>query len=225
MLSLDRRLALLERADEAGSWIIEDDYDNELHYSGRPLASLFGLANRQRVIYLGTLSKVMFPGIRLAYLVVPEDLVDAFVIGNAELYRGGRLAEQAALAEFIEEGHFTGHIKRMRGVYSERRAVLLDEMKACLGDLVTPSDGHAGLQIVYRFNQPVDDTMVVAQSLAEGVVCRPLSMYYIDQSRRQPGLNLGFAAVPEARIRPAVHTLASVIEREHARMLQRATRG
>lgn len=222
MLSLDRRLALLERADEAGSWIIEDDYDNELHYSGRPLASLFGLAHRQRVIYLGTLSKVMFPGIRLAYLVVPEDLVDAFVIGNAELYRGGRLAEQAALAEFIEEGHFTGHIKRMRGVYSERRAVLLDEMKACLGDLVSPSDGHAGLQIVYRFNQPVDDTMVVAQSLAEGVVCRPLSMYYIDQSRRQPGLNLGFAAVPEARIRPAVHTLASVIEREHARMLQRA---
>ena len=125
-------------------------------------------------------------------------------------------------AEFIEEGHFTGHIKRMRGVYSERRAVLLDEMKACLGDLVSPSDGHAGLQIVYRFNQPLDDTMVVAQSLAEGVVCRPLSMYYIDQSRRQPGLNLGFAAVPEGRIRPAVHTLASVIEREHARMLQRA---
>jgi GntR family transcriptional regulator/MocR family aminotransferase len=218
VLSLDRRLALLEKADEAGSWLIEDDYDNELHFSGRPLASLFGLANRQRVIYMGTLSKVMFPGIRLAYLVVPQDLVDAFVIGNAELYRGGRLAEQAALAEFIEEGHFTAHIKRMRGIYSERRTVLLDEMKAALGDLVTPMEGHAGLQLVYRFKHDIDDTMVVAQSLAEGVVSRPLSMYYLDQSRRQPGLNLGFAAVAEDRIRPAVLTLTSVIEREHQRL-------
>jgi GntR family transcriptional regulator/MocR family aminotransferase len=167
---------------------------------------------------MGTLSKVMFPGIRLAYLVVPQDLVDAFVIGNAELYRGGRLAEQAALAEFIEEGHFTAHIKRMRGIYSERRTVLLDEMKAALGDLVTPMEGHAGLQLVYRFKHDIDDTMVVAQSLAEGVVSRPLSMYYLDQSRRQPGLNLGFAAVAEDRIRPAVLTLTSVIEREHQRL-------
>ncbi|WP_290868670.1 PLP-dependent aminotransferase family protein [Aquabacterium sp.] len=214
VLTLERRLELLEQADQAGAWIIEDDYDNELHFSDRPLASLFGLASRQRVIYMGTLSKVMFPGIRLAYLVVPTDLVDAFTIGNAELYRGGRLAEQAALAEFIEEGHFTAHIKRMRGIYGERREVLLDAMQRHLGDTVTTTAGHAGLQLVYRFQQPVDDTMVVAQSLAEGVVCRPLSMYYLDQARRQPGLNLGFAAVPTERIGPAARTLATVIERE-----------
>jgi GntR family transcriptional regulator/MocR family aminotransferase len=218
VLSLDRRLHLLEQADRAGSWIVEDDYDNELHYSGHPLASLFGLADRQRVLYMGTFSKVMFPGIRLAYVVVPEDLVDAFVIGNAELYRGGRLAEQAALAEFIEEGHFSAHIKRMRGVYSERREVLLREMSSLLGDLVTPSEGRAGLQVVYRFNQPVDDTMVVAQSLAAGVVCRPLSMYYLDQRRCQPGLNLGFAAVSADRIRPAARTLARIIEKEHRQL-------
>ncbi len=213
ILSLDRRLQLLQNADAVGSWIIEDDYDNELRYHERPVASLFGLANKQRVIYLGTLSKVMFPGIRLAYMVVPEDLVDAFVIGNSELYRGGRLAEQAALAEFISEGYFTAHIKRMRGVYAERRDALQEAMASRLGNAVVPSGGHAGLQLLYRFNQPVDDTMIAAESLAEGVISRPLSMYYLDQSQRQPGLNLGFAAVPVERIGPATDILAKVIER------------
>ena len=214
VLSLDRRLQLLENADHVGSWIIEDDYDNELRYHERPLASLFGLSHRQRVIYLGTLSKVMFPGLRLAYLVVPEDLVEAFVIGNSELFRGGRLAEQAALAEFIDEGYFTAHIKRMRGIYAERRDTLQAAMRATLGDAVIPSGGHAGLQLLYRFSQPVDDTLVAAQSLSEGVICRPLSMYYLDQTQRQPGLNLGFAAVPVKRIASATATLARVIERQ-----------
>lgn len=213
VLSLDRRLQLLENADQVGSWIIEDDYDNELRYHGRPLGSLFGLSNRQRVIYLGTLSKVMFPGIRMAYLVVPEDLVDAFVIGNSELYRGGRLAEQAALAEFIDEGYFTAHIKRMRGIYAERRDALQAAMQSRLGGAVAPSGGHAGLQLLYRFNQPVDDALVASEALAEGVICRPLSMYYLDQARRQPGMNLGFAAVPVERIGTATDILARVIER------------
>lgn len=213
VLSLDRRLQLLENADHVGSWIIEDDYDNELRYHERPLGALFGLSHRRRVIYLGTFSKVMFPGIRLAYLVVPEDLVEAFVIGNSELFRGGRLPEQAALAEFIDEGHFTNHIKRMRGIYAERRDALVEAMTSRLGDAVSPSGGHAGLQLLYRFNQPVDDTLVAAQSLAEGVICRPLSMYYLDQQQRQPGLNLGFAAVPVERIGPATDILARVVER------------
>ncbi|WP_313953347.1 PLP-dependent aminotransferase family protein [Accumulibacter sp.] len=213
VLSLDRRLQLLENADLFDSWIIEDDYDNELRYNERPLASLFGLSDRQRVIYLGTLTKVMFPGMRLAYLVVPEGLVDAFVTGNSELYRGGRLAEQAALAEFIDEGYFTSHIKRMRGIYAERRDALQEAMRSHLGDAVVPSGGHAGLQLLYRFCQPVDDALVAAEALAEGVICRPLSMYYLDQEKRQPGLNLGFAAVPVERIAPAAATLAAVIER------------
>jgi len=213
VLSLDRRLQLLENADMSGSWIIEDDYDNELRYHERPLGALFGLSNRQRVIYLGTLSKVMFPGIRLAYLVVPEDIVDAFVIGNSELYRGGRLAEQAALAEFIDEGHFAAHIKRMRGIYTERRDTLETAMRRRLGDLVTASGGHAGLQLLYRFNCPIDDTMVASEALAEGVICRPLSMYYLNQENREAGMNLGFAAVPVDRIGPATDILARVIER------------
>ena len=213
VLALDRRLELLERAHESGAWIIEDDYDNELRYDDRPVASLFGLCRRQRVIYLGTFSKVMYPGIRLSYLVLPEDLVDAFVIGNSELYRGGRMTEQAALAEFIDEGHFTAHIKRMRRIYIERRDVLRDAMASRLGDAVSVSGGHAGLQLLYRFNTRVDDALIAAQTLAKGVICRPLSMYYTDQAMAQPGLNLGFAAVPVKNIGPAVDILARVIEK------------
>lgn len=213
VLSLDRRLQLLENADQVGSWIIEDDYDNELRYHDRPVASLFGLSRKQRVIYLGTLSKVMFPGIRLAYLVVPEDLIDAFVVGNSELYRGGRLPEQAALAEFIDEGYFTAHIKRMRGIYQERRDTLRQEMEARLGGAAHCSGGHAGLQLLYRFSQPVDDTLIASQALAEGVIARPLSLYYLNPEQRRSGLNLGFAAVPVDKIGPATATLARVVER------------
>jgi GntR family transcriptional regulator/MocR family aminotransferase len=213
VMSLDRRLELLEGAFQSGSWIIEDDYDNELRYDERPVTSLFGLCRRQRVIYLGTLSKVMFPGIRLAYMVLPEDLVDAFVIGNSELYRGGRMTEQAALAEFIDEGHFTAHIKRMRVIYQERRDILRHAMESRLGNAVSVSGGHAGLQLLYRFNAAADDAQIAAQALAEGVVCRPLSMYYADKRNASPGLNLGFAAVPEKVIVSAAATLARVIER------------
>ena len=213
VMSLDRRLELLEGAFQSGSWIIEDDYDNELRYDERPVASLFGLCRRQRVIYLGTLSKVMFPGIRMAYMVLPEDLVDAFVIGNSELYRGGRMTEQAALAEFIDDGHFTAHIKRMRVIYQERRDILRHEMESRLGNAVSVSGGHAGLQLLYRFNTPADDAQIAAQALAEGVICRPLSMYYANKRNCGQGLNLGFAAVPEKIIAPAVAKLVRVIER------------
>lgn len=213
VMSLDRRLELLERAHQFGSWIIEDDYDNELRYDDRSVASLFGLCRRQRVIYTGTLSKVMFPGFRLAYMVLPDDLVDPFVIGNSELYRGGRMTEQAALAEFIAEGYFSAHIKRMRSVYRERRDALRESMESRLGDVVSVSGGHAGLQLLYRFNRPVDDTLIAADALAEGVVCRPLSMYHAVPQFSHPGLNLGFAAVPEKTIVSAAARLARVIER------------
>ena len=212
VLSVDRRLELLEGAERTGAWIIEDDYDNELRYHNTPVASLFGLSAKQRVIYLGTFSKVMFPGMRLAYLVMPADLVDAFCIGNAELFRGGRLAEQAALAEFIAEGHFTAHIKRTRTVYQERRDILRENMAARLGNVVTESGGHAGLQLLYTFNQPIDDAQLAAKAMAEGVILRPLSLYYINKAARRPGMNLGYAAVPSEKIAPACATLARVVE-------------
>lgn len=212
VLSLERRLALLEGADSTGAWIIEDDYDNEQHYDNRTVASLFGLSRKQRVIYLGTFSKVMFPGLRLSYMVLPEDLASAFQIGNSELYRGGRLIEQAALAEFIAEGHFTAHIKRMRQVYRERRDALRQAMQTHLGGAVSASGGHAGLQLLYHFNEPVDDAMVATHALTKGLVVRPLSMYYQGREARRNGMNLGYGGVPVERIDSAVPLLAQVVE-------------
>ncbi len=213
VLSLARRRALLERAAADGAWIVEDDYDNELRYHREPLASLFGLAPGGPVLYLGTFSKVMYPGLRLAYLVVPPALVEAFAAGNAELYREGRLVEQAALADFIVEGHLAAHIRRMRTVYAERQAVLRTRLGAHFGDALEPSGGQGGIHLLYRFRAPADDQRLVREALAEGIVTRPLSIYCADGARGEQGLLLGYAAVPTEQIAPAADRLAGVIER------------
>ncbi|WP_085315656.1 MocR-like pyridoxine biosynthesis transcription factor PdxR [Derxia lacustris] len=212
VLSLDRRLQLLERVEECGGWIVEDDYDNELRYHDHPVTSLFGLSQSRRVIYLGTLSKVLFPGMRMSYMVVPEDMVEAFTLGNAELYREGRLAEQAALAEFIEAGHFTAHIRRMRAIYQERRDVLHETLDSRLRGLVHSPLTQAGLQSLYTLNGPADDVQLAHEALQRRIVTRPLSIYYADPPRDVAGLNLGFASVPVEAIRPAAIQLAEVIE-------------
>lgn len=212
VLALERRLELIEQAKRHKAWIIEDDYDNELRYHANPVASMFGLDTSRRVIYLGTFSKVMFPGLRLAYLVVPPELVDSFVAGNCEMYREGRLTDQAALAEFIAEGHFSAHIKRMRNIYRERRDTLQDALEGRLGGAITRSGGHAGIHLLYHFNAGLDDGAIAERTLARGVVLRPLSVYYIRQERARPGMNLGYASVPVERIVPAVDVLSRVIE-------------
>jgi|APTNR8051073442_1049403.scaffolds.fasta_scaffold13473_2 GntR family transcriptional regulator/MocR family aminotransferase len=216
VLSLARRRSILEEAARCGVWIIEDDYDNELRYHKHPLAPMFGLSNSNRIIYLGTFSKVMFPGLRLAYLVVPPDLVDPLSAGLAELYRDGRLAEQAALADFIADGHLASHIRRMRVVYFERQTALRGAIEGLLGDRVAVSGGRAGIHLLYHFNEAIRDDAVAGDALAEGVVARPLSHYYLDGAHRRHGLMLGYAGVPIEGIRPAAERLASVIERHAA---------
>lgn len=211
-MPLERRIRLLEYAEKNRIWIVEDDYDNEICSYSRPVASLFGLSTAQRVVYIGTFSKVMYPGLRLAYIVVPEDLVAAFTIGNAELYREGRMLEQAALAEFIEAGHFTAHIRRMRSIYQERRDYLKTYIDSRLGGLTATPDGMTGLHLPVRFAQPLDDVHLAAQALSEGVVFRPLSVYSIAPDNRQPGMNLGFAAVPVEKMDAPARTLVRLIE-------------
>ena len=217
VLSLERRLRLLEQVRRIGAWIIEDDYDNELRQEPHSLGSLFGLDGSRRVLYVGTFSKVMYPGLRLAYLVVPENLVVPFARGNADLYREGRLFEQAAMAEFIDGGHFTRHLRRMRGIYAERRETLREAVAARLGGLAVTHGGQAGLQLLYRFTQPVDDVSLASRALRDGVVLRPLSMYYLDAARRTSGLNLGFAAVPVDRIESAMTLVARALDSELGR--------
>ena len=211
VMSLERRLRLLEYAEQNRIWIIEDDYDNEIRYHDHPVASLFGLSTAQRVVYVGTFSKVMYPGLRLAYLVVPEDLVEAFTIGNAELYREGRMLEQAALAEFIDGGHFTAHIRRMRAIYEERRNHLTGLLQRHLAGIATAA-GVAGLHIPVRFAAPIDDVLLAAAALREGVVVRPMSLYAIDAANRSAGMNLGFAAIPVEQMESPILKLARLID-------------
>lgn len=217
VMSLNRRIKLLELAEAHESWVIEDDYDNEIRYHPYTIGSLFSQARSQRVIYLGTFSKTMFPGLRLAYLVVPEDLAESFAIGNAELYREGRLIEQAALAEFIDAGYLSAHLRRMRNIYQERRNVLRRAIESRLGDLVSTTGGLAGLHLPYFFNQPFDDVALSEEMLEAGIVLRPLSMYYADAGHCRSGMVLGFAAVDAKTIESAADQLCTVVERRRQR--------
>ena len=164
-MSLARRLALLAWARDAGAWILEDDYDSEFRYAGRPLAALQGLDADGRVIYLGTFSKVMFPSLRIGYMVLPPDIVDAFVTARAVSDRHSPAIEQAALAEFISEGLLERHIRRMRMLYADRQAALLDAARRHLGDAIDLRPAHAGMHLTGFLPDGADD----ARDLARGV--------------------------------------------------------
>ncbi len=215
-MSLGRRLALLEWAHRVGGWILEDDYDSEFRYSGRPLASLQGLdapdppATGGRVIYLGTFSKVLFPSLRLGYLVVPPDLVEAFTVARALASRHPPSLEQAVLADFIAEGHFATHIRRMRALYAERRDALLGALHTQLGGLVEPGPSEAGMQLVVHLPTTVDDAGVARRALTRDVETAPLSRYAIEPLPRG-GLLLGYACVSLEHIKEGVEGLASVL--------------
>lgn len=211
VMSLARRRELLEYAKSTNAWIVEDDYDSEFRYGCRPLPSLQGLDDGGRVIYLGTLSKIMFPGLRLAYMVVPENLVDGFALGLMELYREGHLAPQAVLAEFIREGHFASHIRRMRTIYSERRVTLIEAIHEHFGDALPVIGSAAGLHLVLGLPGDVDDQALSARALAHGIVARPLSLYYCDKRQARRGLVLGYGCVARDEIPREFARLATVI--------------
>ena len=213
VMSLARRRTLLEFARQHDVWIIEDDYDSEFRYGSRPLASLQGLDEAGQVIYVGSLGKMLFPGLRMGYMVVPEQLVDTFRMGIAELYREGQLMQQAVLTEFIMDGYLTSHVRRMRTLYGERRQLLIDAITAHFGDTLAVRGDEAGLHLVLELPDGTDDCAVAAAALDAGVVTRPLVNYYMDQASAQPGLMLGYACVPNEQIGPAFNTLARVIER------------
>lgn len=217
VMSLRRREALLDYAARHGIWIFEDDYDNEVHYAGKPLAALQGMDREARVIYAGTFSKVMYPGVRLGYLVVPEDLVSAFNTGLYDLYRPGQLILQAALTDFINEGHMAALIRRLRVTYKARRDLLARLLRQALGERATITGSDAGLHLCLRFSDPhIDDTRVAeALSLARFQV-RPLSAYHVSPDNPPPiarhrGLVIGYAYIPDDRVDSASERLAEAI--------------
>jgi GntR family transcriptional regulator/MocR family aminotransferase len=210
VMSPRRRLELLAWAREAGSWVVEDDYDSEFRYAGRPLPSLQGLDAHGRVLYLGTFSKTLFPALRLGYLVLPGGLVDAFAAARSLGDRHPPVVDQAVLAEFLDDGHFARHLRRMRTLYAERQQVLVDAARRDLAGLLdVPPDG-AGMHLV-GWLPPGDSDVAAAQRAARhGVVVDALSPYGMEPVSR-PALLLGYAAVRPPAIRLGGTRLAEAL--------------
>jgi GntR family transcriptional regulator/MocR family aminotransferase len=209
-MSLTRRLELLRYASLCDAWVLEDDYDSEYRYSSRPLASLQGLDADGRVIYFGTFSKVLVPSIRLGYLVVPETLVDAFSAFRAIADRHSSSVEQAVVAEFIAEGHFERHIHRMRSVYAERQAALVDAARRHLAGLLDTQPRDAGLHLVGWLGSGIGDRRAARGAAAAGVEVAPVSSMAIEASLR-PGLLLGYAGLAPEAIHAGARALARAL--------------
>ena len=214
VMSLTRRKSLIEYAQRSGAWILEDDYDSEFRYSGRPIASLQGLASEagiHRVLYMGTFSKVIYPGIKLSYLVLPPALVSSFKTALYDLYRPGQLHLQASLAEFIDQGHFTTHIRRLRQAYAQRRTLLLAVLEKTLQGRVQQIVVDAGLHFMIRLPTEIDDVALAAQCQSQGLSVRPLSRYYIGSTDVR-GLVVGFAYVDTHDLVDCGQRLGAVIK-------------
>ncbi len=209
-MSLGRRLELIDWAAQADAFILEDDYDSEYRYEGRPLAALQGLDGGGRVIYVGSFSKVMFPALRIGYLVVPADLVDPFLRVRAAIDDHPSIIAQPALADFIDGGQFAAHIRRSRKRYATRKGVLEAAFARHLPGMLALRPIQAGLHAVADILIPgLSDTAIVEAALARGIVLTPLSSYGI--TRRAQGILLGFAGVDEKAIMRTVKLLAEVI--------------
>jgi GntR family transcriptional regulator / MocR family aminotransferase len=207
-MSLERRLALLEWARRADAWVIEDDYDSEFRYDGRPVPAIQGLDSAGRVIYVGTFTKVLYPSLRLAYLVLPPDLVESFVNARAQIDGHAPPFLQGVVAEFITEGHFGAHVRRMRALYRGRRDVFLDAAEKHLPVLEFPML-HAGLRATGFFRDGRDDREVARNALRAGIEAPALSRYY--SGRGRSGLVLGYAGLTPDAIRKGVRELARLL--------------
>jgi GntR family transcriptional regulator/MocR family aminotransferase len=207
-MSLARRLELLEWARTTGGVVLEDDYDSEYRYTGPPLPAMHAFADGASVIYIGTFSNVMFRGLRIGYVVVPPQLIEPFATAKWMADRHTPLIEQAALAEFIAEGHLERHIRRMRRIYKRRRDVMLEALARHFGERAEVRGDAAGLHMTVRFKDVLDLT---AQAKRCGVHLSSSEIYYLGNKSRAAANEyiLGFSAVSERVIRESVKRLAS----------------
>lgn len=208
-MSASRRLQLLEWAQSAGAWIVEDDYDSEYRYETMPVASLQGLDRHSRVIYIGTFSKVLFPSLRIGYIVIPPDLVGRFAAVRNAMDICPAHANQAVLAEFIREGHFSRHIRKMRLLYRERRSTLVDCIERELNSSWKVFGADAGMHVALMLPPGMRDHEIARRAAQRGLWLWPLSSCYVGRRRRQ-GFILGFGSATSAAIPAAVHTLKAV---------------
>ena len=211
-LSMARRLELLAWARESGAWIVEDDYASEFRYGGRPLASLQGLDEAERVIYIGTLNKALFPGLRMGYAVVPPSLVRAFVTARYLMDRQPSSLCQAVVAAFMEEGHFAAHIRRMREMYRSQRDALVAALRRRLGDHLTVDPPDQGMHLIAYTRSGLSDVTVERRGREHGVIVGAMSRLYVE-APAQSALMLGFSGYPRQIIAPAIARLAQALER------------
>jgi GntR family transcriptional regulator/MocR family aminotransferase len=210
-MNLASRLQLLEWAKNAGAVIFEDDYDSEYRYSGRPIPALQGLDDHGLVLYAGSFSKVLFPALRLGYVVIPSRLQPRFEAAVSLTVRHAPLLEQLVLTEFISEGHFGRHLRRMREIYAERLSILLQESRSRLSGLLEISGVEAGLQTAGWLSRGVSGESPAAAAAERQVDVTPISRYSHGGASPQ-GLQLGFAALENREIRRGVRELAIVLE-------------
>jgi GntR family transcriptional regulator/MocR family aminotransferase len=210
VLSMARRLELLNWAREAKAWIVEDDYASEFRYGGRALASLQGLDDSERVIYVGTLNKALFPGLRLGYAVVPPPLLKPLVAARYLTDRQPSSLAQAVVADFIEEGHFAAHLRRMRLQYRDQRDVLVAALRARLDGDVTVDPPDQGMHLVAYLRRGARDVAIERAARERGVIVRAMSRLYVDASPRS-ALLMGFSGYPQQMIPPAVERLAGAM--------------
>jgi GntR family transcriptional regulator/MocR family aminotransferase len=225
VMPLARRLELLAQARSRKLWVIEDDYDSEFRYDGAPLPSLQGLDRDGHVIYLGTFSKAMFSGMRMSYLVVPPQMAQAFSNACAAIYRSGHLHLQAALADFISEGHFSQHIRRMRLEYAQRQQLLREALARQLGDALALSQARAGLHLYARLTGKVSAQRLVDEAAREGLVLGQPYHLAARPTAEQRAVILGYGAVALEQIEPGVARLAQALERAGTRQTGRRRPG
>lgn len=210
VMSLARRLALIERAQQAGAWIVEDDYNSEFRRGGPAPPALFGLQSDAPVVYLGSFSKTLYPGLRLGYAVLPRAVAADFARAAAMATRAGQGVEQRALADFILRGHYAAHLRRMRARYAARQAALRAALIAAFGEQVELSGGEAGLHLVLWLPDEVPDTEVLRHAAAHGLGAQALSGFTRPPAECN-GLVLGYGNLAEGAIAEAIDRLAAAI--------------
>lgn len=209
-MSTGRRLAFLQYAARNDSIVIEDDFDSEFRFSGRPIPAMASLDDGRRVVYVGSFSKIFSSGLKIGFMVLSEHLVGDFNTALRKYGSRASVAPQLPLATFIEEGEFHRHIRRMRRIYGERREAFVGMLHKELGNAARFSDNPAGMQIALELADGVDDVALSQAALAAGVACSPLSTYY-DGPRRKKGLLTGFSAFSPEEMEEPLKQLAALI--------------
>ena len=210
-LSLSRRRALVDWAAGDGPFVLEDDYDGEFRYAGKPVPPLKALDSADRVLYVGTVSKALAPSLRIGFIAAPQRLVDPLVRLRGHFDRQPALDTQAVLARFLDDGHMAGHLRRMRTLYRERRDALADMLEATLAPACRIERPETGINLVVSLDDGPDDRRVVEKAVALGIQPAPISAYYRGDRRRN-GLLVGFASLPRARARWAAGCVRAAIE-------------